>query len=198
MLAGAGTPGQLRLPAEDGHQLMQRGGAPYLGPQDQRGFPHVTEGDDQAQGGGTIGQGDHARDVAQRAVEPEFPAEGEPVGASGAQLAGSDEQPHRDGEVETGATFADTGGSEIHGETSKGPRQPAREDGGARPCRDSRTAASGNPTMVNPGRPFETCTSTETALPTAPVRVADAMTAWCTRMNGRLRRLPMCTEIGGR
>ena len=51
--------------------------------------------------------------------------------------------------------------------------------------RDSRTAASGSPTMVNPGRPLETWTSTETGLPTAPVKVADATTACCTGVNGR-------------
>ena len=56
--------------------------------------------------------------------------------------------------------------------------------------RDSRTAASGNPTMVNPGRPFETWTSTETWLPTAPDSVADAMVACCTVVNGRIDRSP--------
>ena len=43
--------------------------------------------------------------------------------------------------------------------------------------RDSRTAASGRPTMVNPGSPLDTWTSTETRRPTAPVRVAAAMEA---------------------
>ncbi len=57
--------------------------------------------------------------------------------------------------------------------------------------RDSRTAASGSPTMVNPGRPLETWTSTETARAVAPVRVADAMTACCTTVNGRIDRIPM-------
>jgi hypothetical protein len=51
--------------------------------------------------------------------------------------------------------------------------------------RDSRTAASGSPTMVNPGRPLETWTSTETGLPIAPVKVAEAMTACRTGVNGR-------------
>jgi len=51
--------------------------------------------------------------------------------------------------------------------------------------RDSRTAASGNPTMVNPGRPLETWTSTETALAVAPVRTAELTAACCTQMNGR-------------
>jgi hypothetical protein len=43
--------------------------------------------------------------------------------------------------------------------------------------RDSRTAASGNPTMVKPGNPAETWTSTETGRPSTPYRVAEAMHA---------------------
>jgi hypothetical protein len=55
--------------------------------------------------------------------------------------------------------------------------------------RDSRTAASGSPTMVNPGSPLDTWTSTETARAVEPVRVADAMTACCTAVNGRVDRI---------
>ena len=46
---------------------------------------------------------------------------------------------------------------------------------------DSRTAASGSPTMVNPGSPFDRWTSTETQRPTAPFSVADATVATCGR-----------------
>lgn len=46
--------------------------------------------------------------------------------------------------------------------------------------RDSRTAASGSPTMVNPGSPLDTCTPTETALAVAPVRTAERTAACCT------------------
>src|SRR5207248_243501 len=42
---------------------------------------------------------------------------------------------------------------------------------------DSRHAASGSPTMVNPGRPVETWTSTMTGRPSTPNRVADGMVA---------------------
>jgi hypothetical protein len=52
--------------------------------------------------------------------------------------------------------------------------------------RDSRTAASGRPTMVKAGRPLDTWTSTETGRPTAPARVADEMAA-STEGNGRSR-----------
>src|ERR1700761_1299561 len=50
--------------------------------------------------------------------------------------------------------------------------------------RDSRTAASGRPTMVKPGSPLETWTSTETGRPTAPVRVAAEIEASMPK-NGR-------------
>ncbi len=55
--------------------------------------------------------------------------------------------------------------------------------------RASRTAASGRPTMVKPGRPLETWTSTDTGCPTAPLSVAEATVAslWG---NGRTRRAP--------
>ena len=51
--------------------------------------------------------------------------------------------------------------------------------------RASRTAASGRPTTVKPGRPLETWTSTETGRPRAPVRVAADMAA-STPENGRV------------
>src|SRR5713226_9628906 len=43
--------------------------------------------------------------------------------------------------------------------------------------RDSRTAASGRPTTVNPGSPLETWTSTETLTPSTPIRTAEGMAA---------------------
>ncbi len=55
--------------------------------------------------------------------------------------------------------------------------------------RASRTAASGRPTIVKPGRPLETWTSTETARPTAPLSVAEA-TAASMLGNGRIDLVP--------
>jgi hypothetical protein len=43
--------------------------------------------------------------------------------------------------------------------------------------RASRTAASGRPTIVNPGKPLETWTSTETEHPTAPLNIAEFTSA---------------------
>ena len=53
--------------------------------------------------------------------------------------------------------------------------------------RASRTAASGRPTTVKPGRPLETWTSTETGRPTAPISVAEPTEA-STPGNGRPAR----------
>ena len=48
----------------------------------------------------------------------------------------------------------------------------------------SRTAASGRPTIVNPGKPLDTWTSTETEHPTAPLSIAE-FTAANMPKNGR-------------
>ncbi len=55
--------------------------------------------------------------------------------------------------------------------------------------RDSLTAASGSPTMVNPGRPLETWTSTDTGCPTEPFNMAAEMEA-SIRKNGRAGLAP--------
>ena len=80
---------------------------------------------------------------------------------------------------------------EVDGETSERPRQPAREDGGTDPVPRLVHRGIGETHDGESGRPLETCTSTETALPTAPVSVAEAMTACCTAVNGRIDRIPM-------
>jgi hypothetical protein len=51
--------------------------------------------------------------------------------------------------------------------------------------RASLTDASGSPTMVNPGSPFEMWTSTETGRPTAPLSAAEATVASMPE-NGRI------------
>ena len=61
------------------------------GPAHQCGLSDVAEWDDHAERPGRVGQGNHARDMAQRAVQPELPAEREAVGALGTQLPGGDE-----------------------------------------------------------------------------------------------------------
>ncbi len=66
----------------------------------------------------------------------------------------------------------------------RGQGSPLESSAARTRSRDSRTAASGRPTMVKPGSPLETWTSTETGRPTAPVRVAAEMEASMPR-NGR-------------
>src|SRR6185437_15329903 len=69
--------------------------------------------------------------------------------------------------------------------------------------RDSRTAASGSPTMVKPGRPFDTWTSTAIGRPTVPIRVAAEMEA-SMHKKGRHRpwarqrgfSVPVCFRLG--
>jgi hypothetical protein len=138
-----------------------------------------------------VGQGDHPRDMAQRPVESQLAAEGEALGAGGAQLAGGDQQTHADGEVEAGAAFPDPGGRGLAVSLRMGQGGPldrmaarTRSRASRTRSRASRTAASGNPTMVKPGSPLETWTSTETPRPTAPLRVAEATEA-SMQGNGR-------------
>ena len=67
--------------------------------------------------------------------------------------------------------------------------------------RDSRTAASGSPTTVNPGSPFDTWTSTETGRPSTPTTTAEEimaiMTAPSTRQTARRGVRPHSTVENG-
>ena len=70
---------------------------------------------------------------------------------------------------------------QVDGDPAQRPGQTAREDGG--PDHGHTIAPRqrpGRPTMVKPGRPLETWTSTETGRPTAPLSVAEATEASAT------------------
>ena len=110
---GGGAAGQRGLAAQDGDQIRQRGRAADLGTADELGLPHVTKRHDHSERGGRVGEGDHPRDVAQRPIEPQLATEGEALGAGGAQLAGRDEQTHRDGQVESGTAFPHPGRRKV-------------------------------------------------------------------------------------
>ena len=100
----------------------------------ERGLPHVAQRHNQAERCGSgVGQGNHARDVAQGAVEPQLAAEGEALCTGRAQLAGGHEKPDGDREVEAGAALAHTGRRQIHRDSAQRPGQAARQDGGADP-----------------------------------------------------------------
>ena len=122
--------GPALLAPENGHQLAQRGRTAHVGATDQSGLTDIAQRHHQAQEGCRIGQGDHARDVPERAIQPELAAEGEALGAVTAQLARGDEEAHRDGEVETGATFAHARGCQIHHGLPERPRQATGQDRG--------------------------------------------------------------------
>ena len=103
--AEAGTAGQSAWPRRTATRSPKRGRTSHLGPAHQCRLADVAEGHDQAARRSGVGQGDHARDMAQRAVQPELPAEGEALGAARTQLACGDEQPDRDREVESGTAL---------------------------------------------------------------------------------------------
>jgi hypothetical protein len=55
-----------------------------------------------------IRQPDHPRDVPERAIEAKFATESKPVGTVRVELFGGNEQPYRDGEIESCAYLSDT------------------------------------------------------------------------------------------
>ena len=180
-----GGPGGLT--AQDGDQISQRGRAVHSRTADELGLPHVAERHDQSEGGGRIGQSDHARDVAQRPVQPQLATESETLGAIRVQLAGGDEQTHRDREGRVPRRLCAP--PKVRGSTvilRMGQGRPLDRMAARTRSRASRTAASGRPTMVKPGSPLETWTSTETPRPTAPLKMAEATEA-SMRRNGRTR-----------
>ena len=121
------------LAAEDPGQVPERRCAVDVAATDERGLSHVAERHHEPERRRGVGQGDHAGDVAQRAVEPELATEGEGLGRGGVDLAGRHEQPHRDGEVEPGAALPHARGSQVDCHPSERPSQSARQDGSADP-----------------------------------------------------------------
>ena len=128
-----GRVGPLRLAAQHAGQVPECRSAVDITSTHQRGFPHVTQRHHQAEGRRGVGQGDHARDVPQRSVEPELAAEGKVLRAGGVDLAGGDEQPHRDGQVQPGAALAHSRGRQVDRDAPERPGQTAGQDGGTHP-----------------------------------------------------------------
>jgi hypothetical protein len=119
--------------AQDLRQLGQRRDAVRGRTPDQEGLAGIAQGHDQLQGCRGVRQRDHARDVAQRAVEPELAAEGQPRGAVRGELARGHQHPDGDGQVEPGAPFPDARRGEVHRHPAQRPGQPTREKGGPDP-----------------------------------------------------------------
>ena len=168
-----GHVGPLRLPAQHPGELGERRGTSDDSPTDERRLPHVAQRHDQPEGLGRIGQCDHARDMAHGPIQPELTAEGEACAARGAQLTGGHEEPDSDGKIEPRAPLRTPDGARFTVTRRSGQGRPLESTAARTRSRASRTAASGNPTMAKPGSPFETWTSTVTARPTAPLRVAE-------------------------
>ena len=64
---------------------------------------------------------------------PSSPQKPATVKAKRAEFAVGDEDPDGDRQIETGATLPNPRRSQIDGQAAEGPRQPARQDGGAHP-----------------------------------------------------------------
>ena len=173
-----------RLTPEHPGQLGQRRHPVGLLAAHERRLAHVAEGHDEAGRRRGVGQGDHARDVTERPVEAELATECQPLGAGRADLARGDEQADGDGKVQPGAALSHPDGARLTVTRRRGHDSPLERTAARTRSRASRTAASGRPTMVNPGSPFDTWTSTETGRPRAPLSVADATSA-SMRENGR-------------
>ena len=126
--------GPARLATQDGHQLAQRGRArerPPRAPVPPPGRRRAGRPRRAARRG--VGQGDHARDVAERAVQPELPAEGRgprcrPGSARRRRRAGrrrwGDRGRHHPCARPTG---------QVDRDAPQRPRQSARQDGGPDP-----------------------------------------------------------------
>ena len=101
---------------------------------DQGGFGRVDVGEDEsgevggAQGGG---DGEDAGDVAEVAVEGQFPEEDGALGDGGGDLPGGHEDADGDGEVVAGAFFAQVGGGEVDGDALGGQGGAGVAQGGA-------------------------------------------------------------------
>ena len=180
-----GMAGHVAPGPQDLRQLGQRRHAVYGVAPDQEGLPGVAQGHDQLKRCRGVGQGDHARDMAQGAVQPQLATEGQCLGAGRWKLARGHQHPDGDGQVEPGAPLRTPDGARLTVTRRRGHGSPLERRAARTRSRDSRTAASGRPTMVKPGRPLETWTSTETDWPTAPVRVAAAIKRACRRTVAR-------------
>jgi hypothetical protein len=127
--------------AQDLRQLGQRGHPVRGVAPDQRGLPGIAERHDQLERCRGIRQGDHARDMAQRAVEAELATECERARAVRGKLARGHQHPHGDGQVQTGASLTHPRGSQVHRDPAQRPGQPTREE--SRPHAVARLAHGG-------------------------------------------------------
>ena len=99
--------GPLAPGPQDLRQFGQRRHPVYRVAPDQEGLPGVAEGHDQLEGCRGVGQGDHARDMTQGAVQPQLATERQRLGAGRWKLARGHQHPHGDRQVEPGTPLPD-------------------------------------------------------------------------------------------
>jgi hypothetical protein len=101
---------------------------------DDGGFAGIGFGDDEvfdAALAGGYGDGEHAGDGAEGAVEAEFTDEEEVVEVAELECSVGTEDADGHGEVEAGAFFLDVGGGEVDGDVGGGEVETGVADGGA-------------------------------------------------------------------
>ena len=170
--ARAGWPAS-RSGAQDLRQLGQRRHAMGRVAPDQGGLADVAQRHDQLRAAPWRRPGRSCPGTwRNEPLRPSSPQKASAVRAVRWELAGGHQHPDGDGQVEAGASFSHARRRQIDVTRRRGQGSPLESRAARTRSRDSRTAASGRPTMVKPGSPLETWTSTETGWPTAPVKVA--------------------------
>ena len=160
------------LPAQHPHELAERRRDPHLTAVCDTRFDRTVGRHDEPTTRHHRGEGHHAGHTAKAAVEPELGEERETADYGGLELAVGCEHADRDRQIEPRATLRRPDGARLTVIRFRGHPRPLDMTALRTLSRDSRQAASGNPTMAKPGSPLDTWTSTLTARPSTPRRVA--------------------------
>ena len=144
------------LAAQHPGQLPKRNGTVDVAAPHERGLPHVAERHHEAERRRGVGQGDHAGDMPQRAVEPQLTAEGEPLCAADVELPCGHEQSHRDGKVQARTAFSDARRCQVDHRPAKRPGEAAGQQGGTDPISGLSHRCIGQPDDGEPGSPLDT------------------------------------------
>ena len=173
-----GRVGPRLVAPEARHQLAQPAGGPHPQPLDHRGLGHAVERDDHHPGVEGADQRDDARDPPQRPVEARArPGRRSPATASASSSPVATSSPMAMARSSPGPTLRSRPGARLTVTRFMGHVSPLDSSAARTRSRASRQTGSGWPTRVNPGRPWETWTSTATGRPSTPSRVADGMVA---------------------
>ncbi len=108
---------------------------------------------------------------------PSSPTKAYPATASAASTPEATSTPTAMGRSRPAPPLRMPDGARLTVTRRRGHGRPLETRAARTRSRDSRTAASGRPTTVNPGRPLATWTSTRTVRPSTPRRTAEGMLA---------------------